>query len=265
MPTNSNTRRIAIGPAISVGGTPDFVALLAFDDHKVLSRTLRLSARFLQPDLTDEQQKARAQGMIAGLWWEPGQQWWQNGDVLACVRLRFGSSPGIFRDVYADLREGEYNLPPCSSVNVAIAYRRAQAIQGGPDLEVGAEVADGESAESTPLVLTCAADINHTQSGLDTIAGIAGSRRCPVPPGAYAFDVRAGATGVVLRDYGGQGYGAPSILVERDWETGRHVPPTQPILLGRARDLVVWPVRLPVGNPSGNDNYWTPEITFHVR
>lgn len=241
----SNTRTLDLGPA----GTPVFYALVDHAENLIRPRTLRVKSRLLQP-VPDEEQQSLAQGLIASVWWsDPAWHKVLGQSRLGALRIRCGSPGGIFRDVYCDLREGEYNLPPCQLVSVWAAYWKSAPAQDSFPLEVSAEIADGECIESTPMIVSAQGEFAITK-GFDPV-----SQYCPAPPGAYAFDIRGGTAGAIVED--------EALYVERAPISGRWLPPTTPILLTSTRGISLRPIVEPDGG--GPSWTWWPEVTFFVR
>lgn len=226
--SRANTRLLDRGgpvDGVSVPA-PQFFAVVNHDDDHQVPRVLRIKVRALKQGVSEDVQAQLAQfAGGAGVWWnrdadtgvpEP----WYGG---AAMRIRFGSEPGIFRDIIADLREGEYNIPPCKSITVTAAFWSPgddetgyTAQLQGLQLEVAAEIADGETIESSPLILTAQRDIRLA-------APEYGWANCYAPPGAYAFD--AGGEHQAIYGISGGRY------FERNPDTGKWVPPSTPILL----------------------------------
>jgi hypothetical protein len=248
----ANSRRFELGAV----GAPIFYALVDHADTKIAPRTIRIKSSLLVPGEPDEAQASLAQGLISSVWWSD-PPWHQGFDRLGCMRLRFGSVEGIFRDVYADLREGEYNLPPCQTISVHAAYWRSYPAQASHELEVSAEIATGESVESTPLTFTATMDADMGETTPDHPSN---TRYCPAPPGAYAFEALAGGGTGIIATGDTNGFAPPALYVERDPGEGRWLPPSTPILLGAARGVTCRPIRTP-----DSGTYWGPQITYFVR
>lgn len=250
------------------GLIPDFTPVVTYDDGKrSIPRVLRLRVRALKQGYTDEDQAQLAQLCGgAGVWWNKNNDTgaaepWVGGGAL---RIRYGTEGGIYRDIIADLREGEYNIPPCSYITVSAAYwdpldaeaggifyssyYTAQQLDG-IDLEVSADVVDGDSLESTPLVVTASRIIPFGPPSF-------GEATCVAPPGAYAFDVGGGT----VRVYGN----SAEKYFERDPESGKWLPPSTPILLSTGRLFVGTTQKELVGDGT-NLETWQPTITFFVR
>lgn len=203
---------------------PKWQPMLESSSQQVRPRVLRVRLRALTPYGDEITQATQAMGYTAGIWWPlpSGERWQQGSYRCGGMRIRYGSNPGIFREVYADLREGEYNIPPCETASIAAAWwspLQDYGDDGGWELETAVEIAEGDAIESTPLVLTAGRLIEPGPSV-----------PCYVPPGAYAFDAQAGRATVYVENSQG-------LYVERDPSTGKWVPPTTPILLGATRAL----------------------------
>lgn len=207
---------------------PSWKQLCELQTREVLPRVVRLKLRSLIPQLDEYGQDSYAQGYTAGIWWPTPQgfYWDESSPRMGALRIRYGSNPGISRELYVDLRGGEYNVPPCESVSIAVAWwspRNDYGDDGSYGLEIQTEVATGEAIESTPLVLTASRTIDPANGP---------NEFCWVPPGAYAFDAYAGFNRLVITNDQG-------LYVERNPATGLWVPPTTPILLGASRALEV--------------------------
>lgn len=231
---------------------PKFILMCELTDHIQSPRVVRVKLRSENQQYNEYQQNSYSQGYTAGIWWPtPSGNFWNAGSYRSgALRFRFGSTPGIIRDNFADLREGEYNIPPCQTVQVSAAWwspRRDYGDDHSIPLEVSIEVATGEAIESTPLVLTCSRLIEGLGSEID--------RACWVPPGAYAFDAAAGGQPVMITNSAG-------MYCERDPMTGKWVPPTTPILLGATRALDVWPGAAFTGEDMVS---FQPVISFFIR
>ncbi len=225
---------------------PTFRQLLQHQTSEIRPRTLRVDARVMLSGVSEEAGRnavLRIGG--AGVWWnetEGGPTPWWGG---AALKITYGSHPGIRRTIYADLRAGEYALPPCDHFEVSAAYWTQDTEDYGLDvlgtslLEVSAEVAEGDAGETSPLLLSATRHLSG------------GGSICAVPPGAYAFEVyaetalraRCGAVTVVR------------IPGER-WE-----PPTtpHPIVGPYAHYCEVYPLS------EGGEAEWDPVIVFWVR
>lgn len=226
---------------------PQFRQMFQHQAASIQPRTLRIDARVLLDGVDDEAQRnavLRLGG--AGVWWTEGegaQIPWFGG---AALKIVCGSHPGIRRTIYADLRPGEYALPPCEHFEISAAYWTPDSDVSGDYgldalgtslLEVSAEVAEGETGEVSPLLVSATRRIDTGSI-------------CAVPPGAYAFEVyadtafraRCGAVTVVR------------IPGER-WE-----PPTMPhpIVGPFAHFVEVYSLDESVGE-------WSPVIVFWVR
>lgn len=255
-----NTGQLTLKPGPVSVRQPQFVNALSFADGQVLPRTLRLKLRMLDYSVSEEEEQARlGQGLCAGIWWPTavGNQWLQA--INGCMQLRIAG--GIERLIYADLREGEFNLPPCSSVQMRVAYWRPGNSGIAEPIELSAEIADGGCFESTPLTFTAAKEFDVFPSNDPIIVTAEQSALCPIPPGAYAFDIAAGRTGIravgqthnLMVDPGG-------LWVERNPRSGLWVPPTMPTPIGPHRALYI---RNTTDSDEGEN--WFPEVTFYVR
>lgn len=229
MTSASATETRTLGLQTPFEQAPKFQRLVELQTKEVVPRVVRLRLRSLLPSLDEYAQDSYAQGYTAGIWWpsQPlGSIWDEASYRCGALRIRYGSSPGIFREVYVDLRGGEFNVPPCENVAISAAYwspRYDYGDDGSYGLEVQAEIATGEAIESTPLVLTAARVIDPVNGPNET---------CWVPPGAYAFDAYAGFNRLIVENEAG-------LYVERNPSTGLWVPPSTPILLGASRSLSV--------------------------
>ncbi len=229
---------------------PQFRQLFQHQAASIVPRTLRVDARVLLDGVNEEAQRNLATRLGgAGVWWnetEGGATPWFGG---AALKIVCGSHPGIRRTVYADLRSGEYALPPCEHFEISAAYWTPDSDEpdaegytsidalGTSLLEVSAEVAEGESGEVSPLLLSATRRFQ-------------GGSICATPPGAYAFEVyadtafraRCGAVTVVR------------VPGER-WE-----PPTMPhpIVGPYAHFVEVYSLDEAVSD-------WAPVIVFWVR
>lgn len=258
----SQSRTINPGP---VGvRQPQFGMLLSFLDEpgRVLPRTLRVSMRMLMPGASEEDQSYLAQGLTSGMWWtQPSSEQWLLEAAQASMKIRTGSQKGIQRSVYADLREGEYNLPPCDSVILEVAYWRPGNSGQWEPIELFAEIADGGTYEGTPLTFTASKYHAHRQNPGTPIDSTL-SVFCPVPPGAYAFEAAAGPNGLIAAGTDqqiAQQYRSPGFFVERSPQSGRWLPPSTPVMLGSQRRVYVSSTDVAMGE------MWNPELTFFVR
>lgn len=236
---------------------PGFRNLVAFHDEMQRPRTLRVDVRALVPgrDTADQRSMALAAG-TCGVWWSDAvgdtteDAPWQGG---AAIKLSYGSTPGIEREVYADLRAGEFAIPPCMTLEVAVAYWRPldqlDDVLGDALLEVAVEIADGEPGpDCSPLILTATRRVD---------AGY--SVGCSVPPGAYAFDLLPGSRTHVAALCGGQR------VVRR--QGGAWTPPTHPVLIAGAdcRHVSVWTDDELSGSGEGETATWDAGVVFYVR
>lgn len=227
------TQTRTIQPGAYLDPTPRFVQVVEMREDKVSPRTVRVRLRRTDPSLDEYAQVYRAAGFAAGIWWpNPGGETWQDQNGYGgALRLRFGSGQGIMREVIADLRDGEFNIPPCDVVTASVAWWRpnSSAPSDPSDkilpLEVAIEVVEGDSAESTPLVLTA---VRKMAAAVGTVSS---KSDCWTPPGAYAFDVSSPQGRVVAR--------SASLNVVRDPIEGLWIPPTTPILLGPSFSVYV--------------------------
>lgn len=221
-------------------------------------RVLRVQADAM--GLGDELGAYVAQNAACGVWWnrlaqsgESFGQWdanavypWQGG---AALRITCGSLPGVSRTIYADLRSGDYNLPPCEYVEVHAAV---WSPSGGapPDWRVQAEIAEGMAIESTPMRVTA-----RRSCANDTYRAA-----CIAPPGAYAFEVGGNEPG------GGVIASGAATPVTRNYDTGAWTPPTTPHLLVEARVIVE---RVSGSSPVADDGEfaqpWDATIVWFVR
>lgn len=209
-----------------------------------------------------------------GVWWNAGYVGpndpagapdpWYGG---AAMRVRYGSSPGIMRTLYADLRDGEFNLPPCELVEVAAGRwdRGPGSRDTATTLTIMAEVADGMSIESTPLICSAYKPINGPVDGGSSMG------LCLCPPGAYAFEVTGGIIDQEAAEIGTGWRGGivargGSEFLERNWSTGKWCPPTSPRPLN-APYVTVWPAYPDhyVAEPDGPTPQWGAAIQFYVR
>ncbi len=207
-------------------------------------RTLRIEARVALNELSDEQQRQLVYQLGgAGVWWARGENSplpWDGGAALSIV---YGSTPGIRRQIFADLRPGEYVIPPCESIMVSAAYWCPDfelGELGDAPLEVFAAVADGDASDSSPLILSA---VRTT-----TLSGA----RCPVPPGAYAWDAYALDTPIRAQ--------CGSVQAMRV-QGGAWTPPTHPIPIAGPYSDAVDVVRI----GEGLEGAWTPMVLFYVR
>lgn len=241
-------------------------SLVSVDGERAAPRVVRVRLRTTSvasgESLDDETTSAFSREIQSGLWW--GQYPWLPVDTLAgSLRLRWGSSPGIYRDVFIDLHEGEYNLSPCEHVQVACSYwdpRPPPMFPAGPrfrpDLEVSVEIAEGEALESTPMVLTASCRLEDNKWEAHGLAWVKGGS---YPPGAYAVDGYAGNPGLLFTETTSERYG---LRIERAPLTGRWLPPTSPILLGKSRDFWARPADSSVVSALSG---WRPTLSFYMR
>jgi hypothetical protein len=237
--TMARSAAISLPAPTSTGvhSPPAFTSLVNLADNKTLPRTLRVRSRLTLGAQNDLYSAAVAQQLTCGCWWntEAGMPSpWDGGGAL---RIRCGT-----REVYADLREGEFNLPPCADVDVAVAWwnptdtgSRDDGLWAVP-LEVTAEIVDGPSIEATPLCVT-ASRRQTNYAGMSSVLA---------PPGAYAFDLVGGfetlPVGLTIT-------GGPTHAV-RDWTTGRWLPPTTPLLLRGERVAIMTADSVPLEQQS---------------
>lgn len=126
----------------------------------------------------------------AGAWfYGDGTVPWVGSSMCGVLRFRFGSQ-GVLRTLFADMRGGEYQIPPCESVIVDVARYTpstdaaalaAAGFPAGSQLDVIGEITDGTSEDFTPMQFT--APSSWGAGGADA------SARIFAPPGAYAFEL----------------------------------------------------------------------------
>ena len=71
-------------------------------------------------------------GLSAGVWWKPDDTFttWAGSLYHGVLRFRYGYQ-GMLRNLYCDLRSGEYQIPPCEYLTVeATRYTPAQDTTG---------------------------------------------------------------------------------------------------------------------------------------
>lgn len=243
MPGRTSTERLDRGP-VSVR-RPTWRGVASLDERIVRPVTMRVDARALASGRTDEE-AASMVGLAggAGVWWNYHDGVPAPWDGGAALRIVYGSVPGIRRTIYADLRAGDYALPPCNAVEVSAAYWNPTDSDaddlGTSQLEVSVELADGDCADASPLRVSCVRSI----PGVDTTS-------CMVPPGAYAWDVYAPDVSSYFAQCG-------PLQASRTATTW--APPTHPyIITGPDSHRVrVWP-------GDGVDGAWLAGLVFYVR
>lgn len=235
---------------------PPLRQLLSFTEKSARPRVLRLQLEVRTAGLSSEQQEqlARAAG-CGGVAWSR-----ENGTAIpwlggALLRVVCGSSPGVYRTLYADLRAGEYTLPACETVEVSAAYWRTTVAPdelGDAVMGVQAEVTDGELPDPSPLLLTCVRrkPWDNSDVGGDPYA------RCPVPPGAWGWDLLPGGLSRVIGICGGQ----KAVRVEGDAWT----PPTTPIVIG-GLDTRWVRIAHDVPAPEQTGDGWDAGVIFSLR
>jgi len=230
--------------------TPPTRQILAFDDGEARPRILRvqLAARISGASDAAQERSAYAIGTAGMLDQVEGGQPspWYGG---AAMILRCGGAVGVRRTLVADLRSGEYALPPCESVELSVRYYETDddAIAPVP-LDIQAEVADGTLPDATPLQLTAARFVSWV--GDPAPGGIA---RCPVPQGAWGWDLLPGSLPVM--------YGLCGDVKATRTDGGTWTPPTTPLILGGAdcRDVRIWTDAPQVGEG------WLASVIFYLR
>lgn len=226
---------------------PTWRTVFQFAEEAQRPRTLRIETRAIVDGMSDDMRRAAAAlAGGAGIWWgDEGEDLWDGG---AAMRLTYGTQPGIQRTVYADLRSGEYAIPPCSAFELSAAYWAPIENQLGP-LELAAELADGDCGDCTPLQLSA----TRKDEPYNEARSIASLRYCPVPPGAYAWEVYSDRPQVHAR--------CGLVEVIRDRVTGAWQPPTMPhpIAGQDAHQVRIW------SDVQGEAGMWSPLVVFFVR
>lgn len=263
------TRAFAISPK---SFSPPFSEVLRISDTKQDARVLRVSTRAIVQGLSEDEQRAMARTIGgAGIYWnrENGlPSPWLGG---AALRITTGSTPGMPRTIFADLREGEYVLPPCTDVGVSVAYWKTNANAdnsiGDSPLEVTLEVADGTLADPTPLQVSAQRFIPWFGEDVTGDTGGAGVKRCAIPPGAYAWDAFADGVSTLRAKCG-------PLTAARDPDGTKWAPPFFPLPLVGSSDLQVglWtldeaPTPIIEGQPGWDTQAqeWTACVVFYVR
>lgn len=240
---------------------PQFFSLVDYADDRQVARTLRIKARLEQQLADDQHQVSLAQGLASGIPWFDSYPLVSSADRMGALRVRVGSRAGIYREITFDLRDGEFNLPPCEVIYVAAAYWNPSANSGDyldQPLFIEAEIADGCTVESTPMVVSINFDVS--ENGPLHVIAKPWSTYIPAPPGAYAFDFAGGERGIVVHGSTRPDDFNDGLWAVRDPTNGVWLPPTTPILLGRHRGFHIWPIIDPAPGAT-----WTPEIWFYVR
>jgi hypothetical protein len=186
----------------------------------------------------------------AGIWWAPDgdHQPWIGADYLGVIRFQYGYE-GMLREIYCDLRSGEYQIPPCEFLRVE-ASRYTPAVTHGGEFPftvdttpyvIEGEIADGVAADFTPMMLTAKSKWGAVTAG--QFAQVA------APPGAYAFEIYPSASDV---DFSGNTFATREPGSVRDFVEGLWLPPSSPLPLinshvrvstgdvSRSCDLVFW-------------------------
>lgn len=154
----------------------------------------------------------------AGAWWDG---WLQEDQTYGALRITTTGDGGTTRQIWADLRSGEYQLPPCSAAVVEVArYWPGPVDTSPPTVRVNGALSDGVSSDVSPLLLTCARNFfvsGEIEPGQDTA-----DLRAPM--GAYAFDLVPWYGASFLESRHG-------VHRDRTPASGLHFPPAGPIPL----------------------------------
>lgn len=189
-------------------------------------------------------------GLPAGVWWTPDSDFtrWIGANYFGVLRFTYGSL-GMQRELFCDLRSGEYQIPPCQFLRVDATRYTPATTHGGEDpftvdptpYSVEGEIADGTSPDFTPMLFTAPSEWGALDA--DEFAQVA------APPGAYAFEVYGGRSDA---DFAGNRFATAQPASVRDFVTGVWLPPSSPLPLihpyvqistgntVRSCDLVFW-------------------------
>lgn len=245
---------------------PRFEEILRLEDTQQVPRVLRVQMQLLARDLNDfRRAELTLQVGSAGVWWNregpsgnPADEIASPWDGGAALQIETGTIGAASRQIWADLRAGEYVLPPCTHARISAAR---WGIGGEGDmvsarLEVTAEIADGVLTDSTPLMLTASRYASNTHPNLPRV-----SASVAVPPGAYAWDVGTSYE-AAIEAYCGQ------IYALRDRARGVWAPPYFPLPIVGPQAHRVHVVNLALrDNPpeEGVTVLWRPSVIFFVR
>ena len=243
---------------------PRFVELLRLEDTKQLPRVLRVQTRIVGGSKSDiQREELLGQIGSAGVWWnsELGDNGLQSvpWDGGAAMQIETGTVGAGTRMIYADIRPGEYVLPPCTHARVSAAWWRlgvSTLFQDAP-LEVTVEIADGVLADYTPFMVSAQRSV---WTGDTVLPGHVAS--VSVPPGAYAWDV--GMDGQTPRIEARCG----TVHAIRDRVLGVHWPGVFPLPMHGSGSNRVWVTNADlVANPPelGEERTWTASVLFFVR
>jgi hypothetical protein len=125
--------------------------------------------------------------LAAGAWYNPAiassdsPAWLFRDHGVLEIKCGDGASEPV-RTIYADIRSGEFQLPPCDFARVRVARYYAGDTPMGGDYRVSAQLVDGFAGDPSPLTFTAIRRF--------TIAGGDGGFSLLFPPqGAYAFEL----------------------------------------------------------------------------
>jgi hypothetical protein len=171
----------------------------------------------------------------AGVWWQPEPDFakWIGDSYFGAIRFLYGYK-GLLREIYCDLRGGEYQIPPCEFLRVE-ATRYTPAVTTGGEFPfdvdhtpyvIEGEIADGMAPDFTPMQFTARSQWGDLEA--DEYAKVA------APPGAYAFEVYARSPAPST----GNRFTTLSPASVRDFVDGVYLPPSSPLPLINAYALI---------------------------
>ena len=210
----------------------------------------------------DDTQPLFQASLVAGVWWTPDDDYtaWTGSVHPYCGVLRFEYGyQGMQREIFTDMRSGEYQIPPCEFLRVTAARYTPAVSQGGEfpytvdttPYVVEGEIADDVATDFSPMLFTAPSYWGDADAG-DYL-------KIAAPPGAYAFDVypdlSTGGDSFPDPPDGGAFYTRNPASI-RDLVNGIWLPPSSPI------PLIESYVEIAVGD---NPTLRNCSIVFFVR
>lgn len=254
----SESRRLEYQPMTA---EPRFAEILRLESQTQLPRVLRVQTKIVGGSLSDYRRDELVKMVgSAGVWWNrengpdgPVSSPWHGG---AAMRIETGTVGASSRAIYADLRPGEYVLPPCTHATISAAWWRAEGVHDFEwyPLEVTAEIADGILTDATPFMISGWRAVNTWVVGLGgpTVS-------VDVPIGAYAWDVGHHRTVSRVEAECGQVHVVRDRGLGISWPAAFPLPVLGPEVRITNADLVASPL------PEGEEMTWFASVLFFMR
>lgn len=254
----SESRRLDYQPLTA---EPRFQELLRLETQTQLPRVLRVQTKIVGGNLSDYRREELA-NLIggAGVWsnQEAGSEGmapspWHGG---AALRVESGTVGAASRTIVADLRPGEYVVPPCTHATISAAWWRAVGVHDFENypLEVTVEVADGVLTDATPFMLSASRIVTTSDP---VFGGVRAS--VSVPSGAYAWDVGHHYTVSRIEASCGAVYAVRDRAAGISWPAAFPLPVIGPRVNVTNADLVASPL------PEGEERSWVASVLFFIR